>query len=353
MGGVSVRKRIPAIVCDNVDNFHLDQEQHNLFDKAGFAHCIVTAFEEEMDRSIDVAVVLGVELPKRVSSDVTKSVAGIDMRQTANTGLLHTEPDGDSFFQGVKQGAVWTLAVAAQRGILVPTLEEIVEKSVIRMRAQFVAFLYVEQNRMVTDRQGRRGILRSIVALQMREQLQEIFHHPVGDTMGILRTCLRQLGGGQFSHISSFATVHDWVTATLDAELWLVDDQFRATPESAQVMFALGMMLLGQRYWPIPDCMFQWAAELHGFSLRTVTWARRLGRRYSDRVIMQQDRPWIHLQQMAAPTHYAAIYVRSFMSAGLSSSDMAEEYWLIDDDAIARCEMEWMANLGVIVSLTL
>jgi hypothetical protein len=315
------------------------------FDKAGFIQCITTACEEAMDASIDVAVVLGVELRQRVSSDVTRWISRIDMTRTTDKGLLQTEKDGDSFFQAVKQGAIWTLAVAVQRGIQVPTLAEIADKSVMRLRAQFVAYLYVEQNRMVIDQQGRRGILRSIVALQVRDQLQVILQNNVGDALGILRTCLRQMGGGQYSSIISLATVYAWVNDYVDTEDWLVDDHFREIPESVHVLFALGLQLLGQRYWPVPECMFPWVAEVHGFSLRVVTWDRRLGRRHQDRVIMQPTRPWLHLQQMVEPYHYAAIYVRSYpLEMALRADE--EEYWLIDDDAIARCEMDWMARQG-------
>jgi hypothetical protein len=48
---------------------------------------------------------------------------------------------------------------------------------------------------------------------------------------------------------------------------------------------------------------------------------------------------------MADPYHYAAIYVRSF-TPEMALRAAEEEYWLIDDDAIARCELDWMAKQG-------
>jgi hypothetical protein len=300
----------------------------------------MTAFEAEMDRSIDVAVVMGVELRPRQLLDTTVDKRGMDMQRTATLGLVQTEQDGDSFFHALKQGAALTMMAATQKGIGVPLLDEIVEKSVVRLRAQFVAFLYVEQNRIVIDRQGRRGILRSVVAMQIREQLQHILNHSLGEPLGILRTCLRHIGRGQFSYMNSLEMLHDWVFGSTTVDEWLVDDYLRTIPQSAEVMFALGMMLLSERYWPIPDGLFRWVAETHGVSLRIFTWDRRLGRRYQDRSIMQEDRSWIYLQKMADPTHYSALFVKS-STTGTVSRALAEDYWLPDDDAIAQFEMDW------------
>jgi hypothetical protein len=200
----------------------------------------------------------------------------------------------------------------ARLGIALPSLAELVEKSTEKIRAQLIAFLYVEQNRMTYYSCERRAIMKSVVAIIMRTQFRVIMEaagHE--DLLGILHKCLRKIGADQFSFIQSVALVNDWMNTSTDEDSWMVDDQFRELPVEANVTFSLGLMVLGQPFWPIPCEMYRWVAEVHGVSISILGWERRLGQQFLQRSIVFEDLPCVHLQQMEGVNHYAAIYKRA------------------------------------------
>jgi hypothetical protein len=201
---------------------------------------------------------------------------------------------------------------AARLGIELPSLAELVEKSTEKIRAQLITFLYVEQNRMTYYSRERRAIMKSVVAIIMRTQFRAILEAAGNeDLLGILHKCLRKIGADQFSFIQSVESVNDWMNTSTDEDSWMVDDQLRELPVEANVTFSLGLMVLGQPFWPIPCDMYRWVAEVHGVSIRILGWERRLGQQFLQRSIVFEDLPCVHLQQMEGMNHYAAIYKRA------------------------------------------